>query len=205
MGPFDSIIFDLDGTLWDTTEACAVGWNAALQELKIEHPPVTPADIASIMGLPHDEIFAKVFPSLSYSQHRQLAPVCFKHEEESIRRIGGRLYPGVAETLPKLDRPLGIVSNCQQGYIELFLELQNWHGLFADFECHGNTHLTKGGNIRLVLERQGWRKPVYVGDTLGDETAARQAGAVYYQVSYGFGDARRPDRRIDSLADLLTV
>lgn len=203
--PFDSIIFDLDGTLWDTTEACAVGWNAALQELALEHPPITPADIASIMGLPHDEIFARVFPTLTEAQHRLLAPVCFRHEEESIRSLGGRLYAGVAETLPQLRKPLAIVSNCQTGYIELFLDLQNWHGLFVDYECHGNTRLSKGGNIRLVLERQGWKRPLYVGDTLGDETAARQAGAAYYQVTWGFGEARRPDARLDSLETLLTV
>jgi phosphoglycolate phosphatase len=205
MALFDALIFDLDGTLWDTTEACAVGWNAALAELQLEHPPITPADIASIMGLPHDEIFARVFPALHETQHRLLAPVCFRHEEESIRRLGGRLYPGVAETLPRLERPLAIVSNCQPGYIELFLELQGWHALFADFECHGNTRLSKGSNLRLVSERQGWKHPLYVGDTMGDELAARQAGVAYSQVSYGFGEARRPDARIDSLAALLTV
>ena len=179
MPVFDALIFDLDGTLWDTTAACAVGWNQALAELGLEHAPITAADIASIMGLPHDEIFERLFPTLSEAQHRQLAPVCFRHEELSIRRLGGVLYPGVAEALPALasERPLAIVSNCQPGYIELFLELQGWHELFRDFECHGNTRLTKGGNIRLVLERQGWSRPLYVGDTLGDEVAARQAGA----------------------------
>jgi phosphoglycolate phosphatase len=205
MALFDALIFDLDGTLWDTTEACAVGWNAALTELRLEHPPITPADIAAIMGLPHDEIFARVFPALDEAQHRLLAPVCFRHEEESIRRLGGRLYPGVAETLPHLQRPLAIVSNCQPGYIELFLDLHGWHALFTDFECHGNTRLSKGSNLRLVIERQGWKHPLYVGDTMGDELAARQAGVAYYQVSYGFGEARRPDARIDSLVTLLTV
>jgi len=205
MPPFDAIIFDLDGTLWDTTEACAIGWNAALEELAIEHPPITPADIAAIMGLPHDEIFARVFPSLTHDQHRQVAPVCFRHEEASIRRLGGRLYPGVAETLPQLQKPLAIVSNCQPGYIELFLELQGWQELFVDYECHGNTHLTKGSNIRLVLDRQKWRHALYVGDTMGDETAARQAGIPYYQVAWGFGEARRPDRRLESVVELLTV
>lgn len=205
MARFDCFIFDLDGTLWDTTEACAVGWNAALDELRLAHRPVTPADIASIMGLPHDEIFARVFPTLNEEQHRELAPVCFRQEEAAIRRLGGRLYPGVAESLLDLKQPLAIVSNCQPGYIELFLDLQGWRHLFADFECHGNTRLTKGGNLRLVIERQGWKKPLYVGDTLGDEVAARQAGSAYYHVSYGFGEARRPDARLDSLTALLTV
>ena len=204
MDQFDALLFDLDGTLWDTSEACAVGWNDALAELGIERRPVTPADIGSIMGLPHDEIFARVFPDLDETEHRRLAPVCFRHEEISIRARGGRIYAGVDEALATLaqSRPLAIVSNCQPGYIELFLELQGWHERFRDFECHGNTGLTKGSNLRLIAERNGWQRALYVGDTMGDEVAARHAGMAYYQVEYGFGEARRPDRRLTSLLEL---
>ena len=36
MKDFDSLIFDLDGKLWDTCEACAVAWNNVVNRNKIK-------------------------------------------------------------------------------------------------------------------------------------------------------------------------
>lgn len=64
----------------------------------------------------------------------------------AVAELGGLLYPHIEAGLRRLlvRYPLFIVSNCQAGYIEAFLE---WSGLaecFRDFGCSGNTRLSKG-------------------------------------------------------------
>lgn len=185
------VLFDLDGTLWDTTEPVAAAWNEALRRAGLSGRRITPADIASIMGLTHDQIFPRLFPELEPARREALSELCYEEEERFIAERGGTLYPGVDAGLRRLaaQRPLGIVSNCQKGYIELFLEACGLRSLFVDWECHGNTGQSKGDNIARVMSRQHWPEAFYVGDTVGDETAAAQAGCAFLYAAYGFGTA----------------
>jgi phosphoglycolate phosphatase len=96
--------------------------------------------------------------------------------------------------------PLFIVSNCQAGYIETFLR---WSaGPFIDFECWGNTGLPKADNLRRIIDRNGLRSPVLVGDTAGDQAAASACGVPFVYVDYGFGECREFERRFSSFEAL---
>ena len=60
---FDSIIFDLDGTLWDSTVPICESWNVVLKRhAEIKRPPVTINELGECMGLPMYDIAAKLFP-----------------------------------------------------------------------------------------------------------------------------------------------
>ena len=65
--------------------------------------------------------------------------------------------------------------------------------------------MDKGQNISLLMERNGIKSAVYVGDTEGDEKAARFAGIPFIWASYGFGKAKKPDGVIDDICELKTV
>ena len=90
-------------------------------------------------------------------------------------------------------RPLFIVSNCLDGYIECFLESSGLAARFRDWACEGSTGLKKAGNIALICRRHGLRRPVYVGDTRMDEQSAREAGCLFIHAAYGFGESEAPD------------
>ena len=66
----------------------------------------------------------------------------------------------------------------------------------------GRTGLDKGANIRLVMERNGVTKAVYVGDTQGDADAAAKAGVPFIFAEYGFGMVNAAAARIASLPEL---
>ena len=83
--------------------------------------------------------------------------------------------------------PLYIVSNCQSGYIEAFLDHYGFGKYFEDIECYGNNLRQKGDNIRLLADRNGLTEAVYVGDIQGDYDASCHAGVGFIHAAYGFG------------------
>ena len=120
-------------------------------------------------------------------------------ENAYVAAHGGVLYPGVEQTLAALSArwPLFLVSNCQDGYIEAFFRAHGLGRYFTDYENPGRTGLPKADNIALVAERNGLRRPLYIGDTQGDYDAASKAGVPFLHAAYGFG---RIDRPVPSVA-----
>jgi phosphoglycolate phosphatase len=200
----DSVVFDLDGTLWDTCATCAIGWNNVLRRHGIAFREITAEDIQTITGHPHDDCIRRIFEGLPESQLALLTAETAAEDVRLVAEVGGALYPGVEDGLERLSRrfPLFIVSNCQAGYIETFLDRSGTRRYFRDFECWGNTGLPKAANLSRLVERNALRSTVLVGDTPGDQSAARECGVPFIHVDYGFGDCHDVDRRFSSFAAL---
>ena len=163
----ESLIFDVDGTLWDAVALVAEGWNDGLQSMGFA-PHCTEQSIRPLFGKTMTEIAQVVVPGVPQEQAMEVMDRCMDGEMARLRRDPCHIfYPGVKETLTELHKThrLFIVSNCQQGYIELLMEKGGLGGLISDFDCFGNTGLPKGQTLRLLCERCNVRDAVYVGDT----------------------------------------
>ena len=198
-----AVIFDLDGTLWDSCEVIAPAWTRACADRGIDHV-FTPEECRGYCGKTMPEIAALAFPDEPADRREELVKACGAAENEPLSRTGGVLYPHLEEVLTQLRQKhfLAVVSNCQEGYIEAFFAGNGTGRLFDDSENAQHTGLTKGENIRLVMKRNGIKRAVYVGDTDGDRKAAEEAGVPFIHASYGFGDALRCDAAIQSLREL---
>ncbi|KWX79028.1 HAD family hydrolase [Paenibacillus jilunlii] len=203
----DSMIFDLDGTLWDSLDVVADVWNRVLSEYKGSIGEVTKEDLRGIMGLQADEAGRKMFPDLDEEAQQKILGQCYEVECVSLAERGGKLFEQLEEVLKVLSAKykLFIVSNCQAGYIEAFYEYHQLQKYFVDFENPGRTGLSKGENIKLVMERNNLKSPVYVGDTEKDLKAARDAGIPFVFASYGFGEVSDYDYVIHSFEGLLEL
>lgn len=187
---FDGILFDLDGTLWDATPVMVEVWAQLLaQRPHIVRPPVTAQEIHGNMGRLLEDIAARMFPGQSESERRSIMDEFCVMEEEVLARQGGCLFPGEEEVLSRLAEqcPLFVVSNCQNGYIECFYQGNGLGRFFSGEECAGRTGRPKSENIRMVAERYGLKRPVYIGDTALDCTSAGEAGVPFLHAAYGFG------------------
>ena len=205
---YDSIIFDLDGTLWDSTVNVAKAWQQAKEELPFVKDDVTPEIVSSIAGMAYDAIFEKLAPYLSEEQRNEFKALSARYELHILNTEGGELYPDLVPTLNFLKNKykLFVVSNCQCGYIETFLNLNNLNETFLGHQCYGTKNQPKFQNIIDVVHDFELKNPVYVGDTQGDYDSATKAGVPIIFAAYGFGQVNgSPVATINQLSDLQNV
>ena len=199
----EAILFDLDGTLWDATPSASELWNRVLEKHTSAFR-MTPSFVAGLMGKTMEEVGAILFPALSSDERRTITDEFGVKEVRYLAEHGAFLYEGVKETISVLAKEydLYIVSNCQDGYVPAFLHAHDLQAFFRDYEMSGRTGMDKGQNIRLLMERNGIRKAVFIGDAVSDEEAAGFAGIPFIWAAYGFGNAMRPDATIHRIKDL---
>ena len=199
------LLFDLDGTLWDSAPAVAEAWNEIFQRECSGLKPLTVDDIHGVMGMTMKEISLALYPDTDMPRRDEIFDICCRYEVEYLYTHCGTLYPdfrAVMEALKNRGYDLAVVSNCQTGYVKAFLTSSGASDLFLDYEEWERTGLAKGENIRLVMQRNGADRAVYIGDTRADEAAARETGCRFIHASYGFGEAEAPDAVARAFADL---
>ena len=199
------LLFDLDGTLWDSAPAVADAWNEVFRRECPGLKPLTVDDIHGVMGMTMKEIGSALYPDAGIPRRDEVFDICCRYEVEYLYSHCGTLYPdfrNVMESLKAQGYELAVVSNCQTGYVKAFLTSSGAADLFLDYEEWERTGLAKGENIRLVMERNGYTKGIYIGDTKKDQEAALMARVPFIHAAYGFGTVSSPDGVINSLSDL---
>lgn len=204
----ETIIFDVDGTLWDSTGEVAKAWNLAVEELGIMCEEITSDILKREFGKPMNVIADNLFTDVSEEKKEEALKLCCTYEHDVLENCEKDLtYPGVSETIQSLAKKhkICVVSNCQSGYIELFLKKNGLEQYVLDTECYGDTKKSKGENIRLVMERNNLGNCIYVGDTKGDCKAAKEAGVPFVFAAYGFGKADTFVKEIRDIRELLEM
>ena len=202
------VIFDLDGTLWNSTVPIAESWNIIIEKETDRKGWLTAADIEPVQGKTMDEIANIIFCDFPEEERYRLARLCEVYENEYITETGAELFEGVEETLAKLKDmgvQMAVVSNCQEGYIKAFLDSMDMWKYFVDYEEWGRTMLLKADNIKLVMERNGASKGIYVGDIQKDSDAAHVAGIDCIYASYGFGEINDAVATLKSFDELPAI
>lgn len=203
-----NLIFDVDGTLWDSTEIVARGWMKAIEETGFSKVKVTGESLKKEFGKPMDEIADDVLVDVpSQEDKNKIMELCCAYEEALLEENQEDItYDGVKEGLAELFEKyrLFIVSNCQCGYIELFMKKSKTASFIQDFECFGNTLASKGESIKILMERNSLKpeESIYIGDTMGDFLAARFAGIPFLFAAYGFGEVPQPDERVRCFSEI---
>jgi phosphoglycolate phosphatase len=204
MAQFDALIFDIDGTLWNASPASTKGWNLGLKKLGIDRK-VTPEQIETVAGRPFEECVDLLLPGLKV-KIPELLDTLNACETEAVRSEGGKFYNGVLEGLRELadGYKIFLVSNCQDWYLELFLDYSNLRTVLSGFDCHGWSGMPKHKMLLRLKNHHSLQDPVYIGDTSGDETAAQMAGMAFIHVKWGFGKPEGKPKAFNSIGELLT-
>ena len=202
-----SIIFDVDGTLCDSTEICAKAWTDAIHRETDLSLTIDAPTLKGLFGRLLPDIASVLFADYPKEEQLRLIELCCQEEHKALLAQCAPLYPALEDTLRQLKEKyrLFIVSNCQAGYIEVFLETSGLGSYFEGHLCPGDTGNAKADNIRQIIRDYNLKTPVYVGDTLGDFNATKDAGIPFVFASYGFGQVSSPDYTIQCPGDLLNI
>ncbi len=203
----DAIIFDIDGTLWDSRIPVAHSWNHSIEKYTGKLSTFTPEFLGTYFGRTMDVIVNLLLPDKSPEEKEKYGALIFEEENEWLRHEPGILYPGVAETMEALAKrwPLYVVSNCQRGYINVMLQTTGLDRYISGTLCYGDTNEGKGKNLIRICSQYDLQSPVYVGDTQGDADACAEAGILMIYAAYGLGKVEKPWKRIDGFSELLSL
>jgi len=198
----DSIIFDMDGTLWDAVDTYAESWNIVFRELGIDKVIIR-EELAKMVGWEGKKVWNAIMPGYPVERQEEIYGKVNEVRKVLLPQKGGVLYDGVKEGLAELATKyqLFIVSNCAKGIIRLFID---WAGIdehIIDEVAYGTNYMPKHHNIKILVDKHQLKNPVYVGDTEGDGEQSRLAGLPFVFVSYGFGATDDHDVRFDNFRE----
>ena len=203
-----SLIFDIDGTLWDSRAIVAKGYNDYLLEIGRPDLQVDAEYLKTLFGKVMTEIADNLFPDFPPEVRYPLMERCMETEnkylEENPCHIG---YEGIREVLAELKKKyrLFIVSNSQCGYPDLCVEKLGLQDLIEGHLCFGDTGTTKGQTILTLMRKYGIASAAYIGDTQGDLDACEEAGIDFIWAAYGFGAPAHWVAKADSPQALLEI
>ncbi len=223
MAQFDLILFDLDGTLIDTAPEIADTINDVLRDEGIA--PVSLEEVRNWIGHGARETLRQAYAVrtganlLSAREVAVLDRLFAQFARHHARRVGthSTLFAGVRDTLQALrqqERAMAMVTNKEGRFVDALLRAHGLSGWFAPVVAGDTLPVRKPDprTVRHCLQHCGVapKHALLVGDSAVDVETAHAAGVSCWAVSYGYNAGRpiaeaRPDRVIDSLAELIEV
>lgn len=204
---FESIIFDVDGTLWDSRALLAEAYNEQLKKEDLSHIHVTAEKLRPLFGktmiMLADGLFGQEIPA---PDRYELMDRCILRMDEHLEKFAGPEigYPDLRQTMEVLAKKhrLFIVSNGQKGYPQLAAKKLGLADLISGYLSFGDTGTSKGQTILRLMEQENIESAVYVGDTQGDLEACQEAGIPFIWAEFGFGVPESYFAKIGKFSDL---
>ena len=206
---YESIIFDIDGTLWDSRALIAEGYNIQLRKEGLHHLQTNADVLLQLFGKTMSDIADNLFPEFTPEERYALMDRCIESEDAYLNEhpCDTIAYPDIASTMEELAKRhrLFIVSNGQKGYPQLAAKKLGVAHLITGYLSYGDTGTEKGETIRILMKDHNITDAVYIGDTQGDYEATRDAGIDFIWADYGFGKPDNCVAVIHSFKDLLNL
>ena len=210
--PFDVIGFDLDGTLADTALDLCAALNHALGTLG--RPAVDPEGLRHMVGHGARVLIERGLAATgggTQDEVQRALPAFLDFYARNIC-VHTRPYPGLEDALAALDAAgirLAICTNKPEALAIALVDRLGWGGWFRAIVGGDTLPVRKPDAMALTetFARAGGGRAAYVGDSIADTGAARNAGVPCIAVTFGFSD-RPPeelgaDLLIDDYRDLL--
>ncbi len=150
------LLFDLDGTLWDTRQKITESWNNTLEREGLS-ARVTVENLSPLLGKTMDAFRKFYLPELPIQEAEAMMAKLETQEVIDLQSgCQSCIYDHVISTLKELakDHYIGIVSNCQIGYIEDFVANANLEDVIDGHLCYGETLESKDNLISPLYTQE---------------------------------------------------
>lgn len=218
----EGIIFDMDGTLFQTETNVLPAFERAYARLRAEgltREEAPPTDVLlGSLGMLLSDIWARVLPDASLATRERMNDLLLEEQLKLLQEGVGELYPEVRETLSRLKAAgfrLFVASNGLEGYVKGVAEHMGIAPLFEALYSAGEyATSSKVQLVRLLLDRYGVGAAWMVGDRSSDVEAGLGNGLPVIGCDYAaFGVSAEDElrgattriRRFGELAELAGI
>ena len=210
-----SLIFDMDGTLFQTDKILEMSLDDTFNHLRTlnQWDMSTPIDkYREILGVPLPKVWEALLPTHSDEIRKYTDDYFLKRLVENIRNGKGALYPNVKEIFSFLKEnncSVYIASNGLKEYLEAivdYYELNNW--VTETFSIQQIQTLDKGDLVKTIIKKYDIKSAAVVGDRLSDINAAKDNNLLAVGCNFDFAQAdelAQADVVIDDLIELKTI
>lgn len=185
---YNLIIFDLDGTLLDTS--LGIFNSVRYAEKMMNFEPIKDEVLKKFVGPPPKEMYKKIY---NVSENEALLAAKYHREYGKTQAIyEAKVYPKVIEVLNSLKKDkiiLAVATLKSQNIAEKILQhfgLNKFFDVIVGMD--EKETLTKADTIKIAMEKVGIKDNVLmIGDSIYDKIGAMEVGIDFIAVSYGFG------------------
>lgn len=210
-----AIIFDMDGTLFQTDKILELSLDDTFEHLRQagEWDTETPIEkYREIMGVPIQIVWETLMPLHSIELREGANKIFHERLIENIRKGQGALYPNAVEALTFLKDKgyaIFIASNGLTEYLKAIVEyyhLDTW--VTETFSIQQIDSLDKGELVKGIVNKYSITSGAVVGDRLTDIKAAKANGLLAIGCNFDFAKKEElaiADVVIDDLMDLKNI
>lgn len=210
-----SIIFDMDGTLFQTDKILECSLEDTFEHLRSrgEWDKGTPIDqYRQIMGVPLPKVWETLLPKHDQNVRAQTDAFFLERLISNIEAGKGALYPHVEEVFRSLrsrQYSIFIASNGLEKYLNAIVnhyDLTRW--ITEVFSIERIPSLNKSDLVGSIVQKYGIEQGTVVGDRISDIRAAKDNGLMAIGCSFDFAqedELAQADIVINDLLELLTV
>jgi phosphoglycolate phosphatase len=210
-----SLIFDMDGTLFQTDKILELSLDDTFNHLRSldKWDTVTPIDkYREIMGVPLPKVWEVLLPNHSNEVRQQTDAYFLEKLVENIRSGKGALYPNVMKVFNYLKEnncSIYIASNGLTEYLKAIVSYYSLdHWVTETFSIQQIQTLDKGDLVKKIIKKYDIKKAAVVGDRLSDINAAKDNGLFAIGCNFEFAnedELSQADLVIDDLIELKTI
>lgn len=189
MKKYEIAVFDVDGTLLDTTEGVLAAVRYTIEKMGFK--PLSAAQLLSFIGPPIQDSFAKAY-RLEGVILQEIA-TCFRNRYKDYELMKAAPYEGIYEVFDVLKEKgvkLAVATYKRQDYAEAILK----HFGFDRYTriLYGADHENKLKKVDIIekcmtdLGVADYGNAVMIGDSSHDAVGAHKIGMDFIGVTYGF-------------------
>ncbi|GEN44465.1 HAD hydrolase-like protein [Alkalibacillus haloalkaliphilus] len=207
------IIFDMDGTLFQTDKILELALDNTFDELRLRGlwAGDTPIEqYRSIMGVPLPKVWEALLPNQPESIRHEVDQMFLEKLLVNIRAGNGALYPNVIETLSCLKEQgysIFIASNGLVDYLNTIVDFYELGRFFTEvFSIEQINSLDKVDLVQEIVSKYNIQSGVFVGDRLSDFKAAKANGLYSVGCRFDFAQEEELDQAdvvIEDMKDVL--
>ena len=182
-----NFVFDLDGTLIDSSAGIYSAYVDAIEKANLDIKTINYINFKKNIGPPFEIMSKNIHPNLNNDEF-QLLNNYFREIYDSHGFLNYKVYENVSECisyLNQLGHSLFILSNKRNIPTQIIIR-KEFPNIFKNVWGKKDNKFNKSDMLMHINLLSG-RDTVYIGDTENDKKAADQAGIKFIYASYGFG------------------